>query len=226
MARTRTERYRRSWLALAALGTLFLSILLAFHFFTASGSRPLARASTLGASSAQGQEARRETEAKRGDAPAPSQARTLEASRQPPTPLPPHDRGIQVGDPGRFGVTGPTIEEATTPWRARLFRIWRSEPEDQDATTTAATFLASALDKLSIQPMAYHVRCGSSLCRARLRFTELKELHRMEQIERPEGMELVVTLPQRLTDEFVDLSIYWPRKGQSIESVLSREGSP
>ena len=116
-------------------------------------------------------------------------------------------------------ITTPTIQEARD-WGDTLFQVWRTEPEDKQATASSFEYLEGAMAQAGIHPVAYHVRCTEHLCRSRLRFSTITELHQMANVKVPEGTDLANTFPQTINDELVDLSIYWGRNGASIQNML------
>lgn len=130
--------------------------------------------------------------------------------------------GILRGDP-MVGYMGAPVEQERTGWHGRLFAVWATEGEDRWATQNAADLLDELLAEHDIRPVAHFVGCGPSLCRARLRFHTLKELHRMNKITPPDGIEISSTFPARMGDDLVDVSVYWPGDGLSLQEAASAQ---
>jgi hypothetical protein len=129
--------------------------------------------------------------------------------------------GILRGDPIE-GYLGEPVPQEHSGWHGRLFAVWARGGEDKEATRRETHRLDAVVRDHDLRPLAYFVGCGPSLCRARFRFDDQKELHRMNSITL-DGLEIAATFPVFLGDEFVDVSVYWSSDGGPLAEAASVE---
>ena len=104
-----------------------------------------------------------------------------------------------------------------------LYSTWSSEPVDAAATADAKAFFRTAFATYAIHAESASIGCGTSLCRARFRFADLKELYKMNQIDQADGVKIATTFP---LDEGEDqtVSIYWSRNPHPEGNLVETAG--
>jgi hypothetical protein len=132
----------------------------------------------------------------------------------------PPDDGTTVGDPAGANLASPCPQE-TADDLALLYARWHTEPMDAQETERMQEYLEDELQQHAIEPVAYHVRCTVSLCRARFRFHEVAELHRMHSVSVPDGRDIRTTFPQPVSKDLVDLSVYMAKEGTELQALAT-----
>lgn len=117
-------------------------------------------------------------------------------------------------------LTEPSSQESVGDFRG-LYEAWRTEDDDLDATADAWAMLKAAFSAFDIHPDAQNTSCTETLCRARFRFRELKELYAMSKIQEPDGVKLATTFADGEEGSYT-VSVYWPRKPDRQGRPLTR----
>jgi hypothetical protein len=97
---------------------------------------------------------------------------------------------------------------------SELYSRWSSDPEDTSMTEEARSRFEAAYTEVAAQPTAVHLRCGKTVCRARIECDGIDMMERLGAIEpKPEG-HIMSTV--QLVDGSYAVSIYWPTRERSF----------